>query len=129
MLSGLPDRPLSHQELEALVRADALGLVVPATPNSLREDEDGTPGIYDLLISTGETVTAVAYDEGDGWIVVGRTDADCPKEEAVDAVIDYREYEIEDREEVQEFVREIYEATNEPTSGGTVPTEPAGYLP
>jgi len=109
MLKGLPDRPLSIQELEALAQSDAIGLVLPATPNSIRADADGNRRIYDLLISTGERVAAVAYDEDDGWIVVGRTAAENPREAALDYIIEYRGYEIEDRAKVLEFVTRLYE--------------------
>jgi hypothetical protein len=110
MLRGLPDRPLSVQELEALAKSDVTGLVFPATPNSIRTDTDGDRRIYDLLISTKETVAAVAYDEDDGWILVGRTAAENPKEAAVDYIIEYRGYDIDDREKVLEFVTRLYES-------------------
>lgn len=109
MLKGFPDRPLSVQELEALAQSDAIGLVLPAAPNSIRADEHGHRRIYDLLISTGERVAAVAYDEDDGWIVVGRTAAENPREAALDHIIEYRGYEIDDRERVLEFVTRLYE--------------------
>lgn len=110
MLSGLPDRPLSYPEVETLNQADAIGFVFPATPNSIRDDEKNMPRVYDLLITTGETVSAVVYDEDEGWIVVGKTDTDSPKEAAVNDVIEYREYDIEDEEKVLEFVSELYGA-------------------
>ncbi len=46
MLKGFPERPLSYHELEVLAQSDAIGFVLPATPNSLRDDEEGEPGIY-----------------------------------------------------------------------------------
>jgi hypothetical protein len=113
MLKGFPDRPLSHQELETLAQSDAIGFVFPATPNSLRDDEEGKPGIYDLLITIGDTVTAVAYEEEDGWVVVTKIDTDTPKTEAVDDIIEYQDYEVENEEEVYEFVTELYGALSE----------------
>ena len=113
MLKGFPDRPLSYQELGVLARSDAIGFVFPATPNSLRDDEEGNPGIYDLLISTEDTVTAVVYEEEDGWTVVSKISADTPRTEAVDDIIEYRDYNIRDEEEVHEFVTELYGTLDE----------------
>ena len=114
MLKGFPERPLSYHELEVLAQSDAIGFVLPATPNSLRVDEEGEPGIYDLLITIGDRVTAVAYEErGDGWIVVSKIDIDTPKTEAVDDIVEYRDYEIEDKEKVYEFVTELYGTLDE----------------
>jgi hypothetical protein len=59
MLSGLPDRPLSYSEIETLHQADAIGFVFPATPNSIRDDGENKLRVYDLLITTGETISAV----------------------------------------------------------------------
>jgi hypothetical protein len=42
--------------------------------------------------------------------VVGRTAAENPREAALDYIIEYRGYEIEDRAKVLEFVTELYEA-------------------
>lgn len=113
MVSGLPDRPLSFSELEALVAADALGFVLPATPESLRDDEDGNSRVYDILVSTDDTVSAVVYDEDDGWIVLDKIDSDSPREEAVTSVIEYRGYDIEDEEKMLEFVNRMYEMLDE----------------
>lgn len=113
MLKGFPDRPLSYQELEVLSRSDAIGFVFPATPNSLRDDKEGKSAIYDLLISTGDTVTAVVYEKEDGWTVISKISADTPRTEAVDDVIEYRNYDIQDEEKVHEFVTELYGALGE----------------
>lgn len=66
MVSGLPDRPLSVLELEALVAADATGFVIPATSESLRDSGHGGSQVYDVLISVDDTVSAVVYDEEGG---------------------------------------------------------------
>ena len=113
MLKGFPDRPLSYQELEKLSQSETIGFVFPATPNSLRDDEEGKSRIYDLLITIGDTVTAVAYEEDDGWIVVSKIDTDTPKTEAVDDIVEYRDYEVKDEEKVHEFVTELYGALSE----------------
>ena len=113
MISGLPDRPISFSELEALVAADALGFVLPATPESLRDEEDGTSRVYDILISTDDTVSAVVYDEGEGWMVLDKINTDSSREEAVTSVIEYRGYEIEDEEKMLEFVSGMYEMLDE----------------
>ena len=110
MLEGLPDRPLSHPEVASLNQSDSIGFVFPATPHSIRDDEDSEGKIYDLLITSGKTVTAVVYDVSDGWKIVTRTSPDNPKEAAVNDVIEYRGYDIEDEEKVLKFVTELYEA-------------------
>lgn len=112
MLHGFPHRPLSYPEVESLNHADAIGFVCPATPNSIRNDDENQPHVYDLLITTGETVSAVVYAEDEGWIVVGKTDTDRPKETLVNDVIAYRKYDIEDEQKVLDFVSELYEAMN-----------------
>ena len=113
MLKGFPDRPLSYRELEKLSKSDTIGFVFPATPNSLRDDEEGKSRIYDLLITIEGTVTAVAYEEDDGWIVVSKIDTDTPKTEAVDDIVEYRDYEVKDEVKVHEFVTELYGALSE----------------
>lgn len=113
MVGGLPDRPLSFAELETLVAADAVGFVLPATPESLRDDDDGDPHVYDVLISTGDTVSAVVYDDEDGWMVLDKIDTDSPREKAVTSVIEYRGYDIEDEEKMLEFVSGMYEMLDE----------------
>ena len=113
MVSGLPDRPLSFSEVEALVAADAIGFVLPATPESVRDDADGVPRVYDILISTDETVSAVVYDDDDGWMVLDKIDTDSPREEAVTSVIEHRGYDIEDEEKMLEFVSGMYEMLDE----------------
>ena len=113
MLSGLPDRPLSYQEVESLNQADAIGFVFPATPQSIQTAEDGESRVCDLLITTGDTVAAVVYDEHTGWEVVGRTSPDERKEAVVNDVIDYRDYKIDDEQKVLQFVTELYDAMDE----------------
>jgi len=110
MISGLPDKPLSYREVESLNHADAIGFVCPATPNSIQENEENTSRVQDLLITTGETVSAVVYEESEGWTVVGKTGPERPKEAAVRDVIEYRGYDIEDEERVHEFTSELFEA-------------------
>lgn len=113
MLSGLPDRPLSHPEVASLNQSDAIGFVFPATPHSIQDSEDNEPMIYDLLITDGQTVTALVYGESDGWTIVTKTSPDSPKEAAVNDVIEYQGYDIEDEEKVLQFVSELYEAMAE----------------
>ncbi|WP_435183001.1 hypothetical protein [Halobellus sp. EA9] len=113
MLKGLPDRPLSHPEVASLNQSDSIGFVFPATPHSIQDDEDSEGKIYDLLITSGETVSAVVYDESESWKIVTRTSPDSPKEAAVNDVIEYRGYDIEDEEKVLRFVTELYEAMDE----------------
>jgi hypothetical protein len=113
MVKGLPDRPLSHSEVASLNQSDSIGFVFPATPHSIRDDEDSEEDIYDLLITSGETVSAVVCDESDGWQIVTRTSPDNPKEAAVNDVIEYRGYDIEDEEKVLKFVTELYGALDE----------------
>lgn len=113
MVSGLPDRSLSYPEVESLNQSDAIGFVFPATPQSIKDDEENRPRVYDLLITTGDTVAAVIYDEGEGWKVVGRTSPDEKKEAIVNDVIEYRGYDIEDEEKVLQFVTELYGAMDE----------------
>lgn len=118
MISGLPDRPLSYSEVESLAGSEALGFVMPATPESLRDDADGTPRVFDLLISTGETVSALVYDESDGWIEITKTDAGTPEEAAIGDIIAYRDYDIEDEETVREFVGSLYGTADELSESG-----------
>jgi len=87
--------------------------VLPATPKSLQDDEDGLPRVHDVLVSTDDTVSAVVYDDEEGWIVLERIETDSPRKEAVTSVIEYREYEIEDEEKILEFVSRMYEMLNE----------------
>lgn len=113
MLSGLPDRPLSYPEIESLNQSDAIGFVFPATPHSIQDSENNESQIYDLLITDGETVTALVYDESDGWTIVTKTSPENPKEAAVNDVIEYRGYDIEDEKKVLQFVSELYGAMTE----------------
>jgi len=113
MVKGLPDRPLSYPEVESLNQSDAIGFVFPATPHSIQDDEDNKPRVYDLLITSGETVSALVYDEDEGWQIITKTSPDSPKEAAVNDVIEYRGYDIEDEEKVLEFVTELYGAMDE----------------
>lgn len=113
MVNGLPDRPLSYLEVENLNRADAVGFVLPATPESIQDDENNGQRIVDLLITSAETVSAVVYDEAKGWSRVAKTEGDAPKDEIVKAVIEHREYDIDDEEKTLEFVSELYETKKE----------------
>ncbi|GGJ03929.1 hypothetical protein GCM10008995_12200 [Halobellus salinus] len=113
MVKGLPDRPLSHPEAASLNQSDSIGFVFPATPHSIRDDEDNEGSIYDLLITSGESVSALVYDEDKGWKVVTKTSPDNPKEAAINDVIEYRGYDIEDEEKVLKFVTELYGALDE----------------
>jgi len=113
MVSGLPERPLSYAEVEKLNQSDAIGFVFPATPNSIRDDEQNKPKVYDLLITDGETVSALVYKSDEGWEILDKTVADSPKEAVVHDVIEFRGYDFEDEEKVLQFVSELYEAMGE----------------
>ena len=113
MVKGLPNRPLTHPEVASLNQSDSIGFVFPATPLSIRDDEDSKERIYDLLITSGETVSAIVYNEDEGWKIVTRTSPDNPKEAAVNDVIEYRGYDIEDEEKVLQFVTELYRSIDE----------------
>jgi hypothetical protein len=113
MVKGLPDRPLSYPDVESLNKSDAIGFVFPATPNSIQADNDDNPCVYDLLITSGDTVSALVYDEGEGWKIITKTSPDSPKEAAVNDVIEHRGYDIEDEEKVLDFVTKLYEAMDE----------------
>jgi hypothetical protein len=109
MVSGLPDRPLSVLELEALVAADATGFVIPATSESLRDSGHGGSQVYDVLISVDDTVSAVVYDEEGGWTVLEKFDTDRPQEAAIASVIERRGYDIENEEAMLDFINNMYE--------------------
>jgi hypothetical protein len=113
MVKGLPDRPLSYPEVESLNQSNAIGFVFPATPQSIQDDEDDKPRVYDLLITSGETVSALVYNKDEGWKIITETSPDSPKEAAVNDVIAYRGYDIEDEEQVLQFVTELYGAMDE----------------
>jgi len=89
MVGGLPDRPISFSEVEALVATDPLGFVLPATAKSLRDDDDGGSRVYDILISTGDSVLAVVHDGQEGWMVHDKIDSGSLREEAVTHVIEH----------------------------------------
>ncbi|OSO89274.1 hypothetical protein B9H04_17490 [Halorubrum ezzemoulense DSM 17463] len=48
--------------MESLNQSNAIGFVFPATPQSIQDDEDNKPRVYDLLITSGETVSALVYN-------------------------------------------------------------------
>lgn len=106
MLSNLPDRPLFDHEVASLADSDAIGFVFPATPNSIRAVEEGRPRVHDLVLLLGETTTGVVYDEDDGWQLLINTDAENPNETAIAAIIEHRDYNIDD-EEAFEHVAEL----------------------
>lgn len=109
MVSGLPDRPLSVLELEALVAADATGFVIPAISESLRDSGHGGSQVYDVLISVDDTVSAVVYDEEGGWTVLDKFDTYRPQEAAIASVIERRGYDIENEEAMLDFINNMYE--------------------
>lgn len=112
MISGLPDRPVSFLEVEKLNRSDAIEAVFPATPESIVDSERNKIHIYDLLLTAGETISAVVYTENNGWTVIGKIDADSPKREALEEIIEFRGYDITD-EEALESVVEMYDMVEE----------------
>jgi len=98
MLSGLPDRPLSDHEVAALADSDAITFVFPATPNSIRTDEEERSRVYDLVLILDDAAVGVVYDEDSGWQSLIQTEAENSNETAISAIIEYRDYEIEDEE-------------------------------
>lgn len=115
MVSGLPARPLSYPEVAELNRSDAVGFVFPATPQSIETADDNSRRIYDLLITSGETISAVVYEDEDtrGWTAIATAAADADKEELVADVIAHRDYDIDDEEKALAFVSELYGTMNE----------------
>jgi hypothetical protein len=114
MLSGLPDRPLYRPEIEAFTDSDAIRFAFPATPESIEDDEEGRTRIHDVLLFLEKSVAVVAYvGEGDGWTVVANESGDEPYETAINVLIDYRGYEIEEEGAMREIVREFYGVTEE----------------
>ena len=107
MLRGLPDRPLYRPELNALTDGDRIRFAMPATPESVRDDRGGRTRIHDLLLFLEESVAVVAYDEG-GWTAVANESGDEPYEAAIDALIEYRGYEVEAEAATRELVRKVY---------------------
>lgn len=112
MLDSVPSRPLTRHEVDALSESDSLQLAVPATPESIREDEDGQQRIYDVLLFLEGAVVAIAYQEADsGWIVVTREtdETDDAYEVAYDKLLAYRGYDELAREEAMEqVVKKMY---------------------
>lgn len=115
MVSGLPARPLSYPEVAELNRSDAVGFVFPATPQSIETADDNSRRIYDLLITSGETISAVVYEDEDtrGWTAIATVAADADKEELVADVIAHRDYDIDDEEKALAFVSELYGTMDE----------------
>jgi len=107
MLDSLSSCPLVQHEVDALSESDSLQLAVPATPESIREDENGQQRIYDLLLFLEGTVVAIAYHEAEsGWKVVTREtdETDDTYEVAYDKLLAYRGYDELAREEAMEQV-------------------------
>jgi hypothetical protein len=112
MLDSVPSRPLTRHEVDALSESKSLQLAVPATPESIRDDEDGQQRIYDVLLFLEGTVVAIAYQETDrGWTVVTREtdETDDAYEVAYDELLAYRGYDELAREEAMEqVVKKMY---------------------
>lgn len=106
MLSGLPARPLFDHEVAALADSDAITFVFPATPNSIRADEEGQSRVYDLVLILDDAVAGLVYEEDEGWQSLIQTDADRPNETAIASISEYRDYDIDD-EEAFEHVAEL----------------------
>ena len=107
MLESLPDRPLTGTEMTALAESDAIALVFPATPDSIETDEDGTETYRDLLLFIEDTVTSVAYDEEEGWVIVARETEGSEYEPALEAILDYREYDVDHEEALEAIISEL----------------------
>lgn len=106
MLDGLPDRPLKDGELTALVDSDAIDLVFPATPDSMREAGEEHE-YHDLLVFVGETVAGVSYDGEKGWIVAARGEGEEAYETALDGDLEHREYDLDREEALEEVIKRI----------------------
>lgn len=121
MVRGLPNRPLSLHEMDALTDSDALRLAVPATPES-HGDEGGETRTYDLLLFLDESVAVVAYDERESeWVAVANESGDAD-ESAIDALLEYRNYDLEREDDVREFLKGLHGITEEEldrTDGGS----------
>jgi len=114
MLDGLPDRPLFETELGAFTESEAIRFAFPATPESMDTDDDGRRRIYDLLLFLPASVAVLAYEgDGQGWTVVANESGEEPYQAAIDALIDYRDYELEEEGAVRELVEEFYGVTEE----------------
>jgi hypothetical protein len=112
MISSLPNRPLSKEEADGLSNRDDIELVFPATPQSIRADDDGNQWIHDVLLFMGETVVAIAYLESEGgWSVIATADDEAGDayETVYDALLEHRGYEDIDREgAMQQVVTKLY---------------------
>jgi hypothetical protein len=112
MLSSLPNRPLYQTETDTLSENEALDLAFPATPESIREDDDGNKRIHDLLLFMGETVATIAYQEAEeAWrLVTKETDEnEDAYEVAYNKLLEYRGYDELDREEaLKQAVSKLY---------------------
>jgi len=112
MLSSLPNRPLYQTEVDALSEDDSFELVFPASPESIREDDEGAQRIHDLLVFMGETVATIAYaaDEEAWTLVANETDEhNDAYEVAYDELLEYRGYDELDREDaLRQAVAKLY---------------------
>lgn len=91
---GLVSYPTGMRELNDSGYFD---FVTTATPASIIEKEDGEVLIRDLLLADENTLFAVAYEDGKGWKIVREANLDNYRE-AMDAVVNYRGYEIDDED-------------------------------
>lgn len=107
MLSGLPDRPLFDDEVAVLADSEAITFAFPATPNSMRTDEEGQSRVYDLVLILDETTVGIVYDEDEGWHSLIQTDAERPNETAIAAITEYRDYDIAKEEAVRQVAELI----------------------
>lgn len=112
MLSSLPNRPLYQTEVDALSEDDSFDLVFPASPESVREDDEGAQRIHDLLVFMEGTVATNAYaaDE-EAWILVPKeTDEHNDAYEVTyDKLLKYRGYDELDREDaLRQAVAKLY---------------------
>lgn len=110
MVSSLPDRPLSPTETVETSHSKSGFLMLPATPSSMFEGDQLTD-VRDLLIVTENALAVLAYEESDGWVTVARFEETTNFEEAVGAIIDYREYAIseEDMELIASEYTELFD--------------------
>ena len=93
MISSLPDRPLSPTETVTISKSRAGFVLFPATPDSMFEGDQVTD-VRDLLIVTETVLAVLAYEETAGWVSVVRFDDTTKFAEAIEAIVDYRDYPL-----------------------------------
>lgn len=94
MIRSLPERPLEPAEAVGLSKQRSNFVLLPATPDSLFDDDNRVTDVRDLLILTENVLVTVVYEDGDGWTIVSKSDDTTRLTEAITAVVDYRDYSL-----------------------------------